>query len=64
MARKAAIGVQSFEKVREGNFYYIDKTLFIKEWWESGPMGEEPERFNHGFVLGLLVFDGKEVLIG
>ena len=36
MERKVAIGIQSFEKLREDNYFYIDKTSFIKEWWESG----------------------------
>ena len=31
-----SIGAQSFEKLREGEYFYIDKTLFIREWWESG----------------------------
>ena len=30
------IGVQQFDKVREQNAFYIDKTGFIKEWWEGG----------------------------
>ena len=36
MARTVAIGLQSFEKIRENDYFYIDKTNFIKEWWESG----------------------------
>ena len=36
MARTVAIGLQSFEKIRENDYFYIDKTKFIKEWWESG----------------------------
>ena len=36
MKRTVAIGRQNFASVREGNFFYIDKTNFIKEWWESG----------------------------
>ena len=35
MARTVAIGLQSFENIRERNVFYIDKTNFIKEWWES-----------------------------
>ena len=35
MARTVAIGLQSFEKIRERNVFYVDKTIFIKEWWES-----------------------------
>ena len=33
MARTIGIGVQSFEKIRERNYFYIDKTDFIREWW-------------------------------
>ena len=36
MAKTVAIGIQSFEKLIKGNYFYIDKTPFIKEWWESG----------------------------
>lgn len=31
---KAALGYQNFEEVRTGHFFYIDKTYFIREWWE------------------------------
>ena len=36
MARTVGIGQQSFEKIRENDYFYVDKTKFIKEWWESG----------------------------
>lgn len=36
MANNVAIGIQDFSKLREANRFYIDKTSFIKEWWESG----------------------------
>lgn len=35
MARTVGIGIQDFEKIIEGNSFYVDKTEFIKEWWES-----------------------------
>ena len=35
MAKNIAIGIQSFDKLITENCFYIDKTLFIKEWWES-----------------------------
>ena len=35
MAKTVAIGIQDFEKIRERNVFYIDKTKFIREWWES-----------------------------
>lgn len=36
MARTAGLGIQDFEKIRTRNNFYVDKTDFIREWWESG----------------------------
>lgn len=36
MAGKIAIGIQSFDKLIDNHYFYVDKTSFIKEWWESG----------------------------
>ena len=30
-----SIGKQDFASLREYNCFYIDKTDFIKEWWNS-----------------------------
>ena len=30
------LGVQRFDKLIEEKKFYIDKTKFIKEWWEYG----------------------------
>ena len=36
MAKKVvAIGKQAFDSVIENDCFYIDKTSFIKEWWEN-----------------------------
>ena len=35
MARTVSIGTQDFEKMIQRNCFYVDKTGFIKEWWES-----------------------------
>ena len=35
MSRPVGIGMQDFEKVITENNFYVDKTLFIKEWWEN-----------------------------
>lgn len=35
MARKTGIGHQDFMRLIERNCFYVDKTNFIKEWWES-----------------------------
>ena len=32
MGRKIAIGIQQFDTLRENNYFYIDKTDFIREW--------------------------------
>ena len=48
MARNVAIGIQSFEKIIDGNYFYIDKTDFIREWWERGDdvtLINRPRRF-------------------
>ena len=36
MARTVGIGHQDFEQIIQNNLFYIDKTGFIKEWWENG----------------------------
>jgi len=36
MGRKVGIGIQDFAKIIENHYFYIDKTSFIREWWESG----------------------------
>ena len=35
MAKVVGIGKQRFDKIVENNCFYIDKTMFIKEWWEN-----------------------------
>lgn len=57
MGRRVAIGVQSFEKIREENYFYIDKTSFIKEWWESGDsvtLIARPRRFGKTLNMSML----------
>ena len=35
MARTVGIGKQDFEKVRINDNFYVDKTDFIRQWWEA-----------------------------
>ena len=35
MRQTIGIGIQDFEKIRMRNIFYVDKTDFIREWWES-----------------------------
>lgn len=48
MAGKVAIGIQDYSVLIENKYFYIDKTSFIKEWWESGDsvtLINRPRRF-------------------
>ncbi|NPA40354.1 MAG: AAA family ATPase, partial [Thermodesulfobacteria bacterium] len=36
MKLKFPIGIQSFEKIRTDNYYYVDKTRFVKMLVEEG----------------------------
>lgn len=57
MAKEVAIGIQSFDKIIEGNYFYIDKTPFIKEWWESGDdvtLINRPRRFGKTLNMSML----------
>lgn len=33
---KVVIGKQDFASLREHDYFYIDKTGLIEEWWEAG----------------------------
>lgn len=55
--KTVAIGIQSFDKIIEGNYFYIDKTDFIKEWWESGDdvtLITRPRRFGKTLNMSML----------
>lgn len=54
MSRVVSIGAQNFEKIILNNYFYVDKTLFIKEWWESGnevTLIARPRRFGPPLIL-------------
>ena len=51
------IGIQDFAKLREQNKFYIDKTSFIKEWWESGDdvtLLTRPRRFGKTLNMSMV----------
>lgn len=57
MADIVAIGIQDFEKIRSGHCFYIDKTSFIKEWWEEGDsvtLITRPRRFGKTLNMSML----------
>lgn len=56
MARTAAIGHQDYETVRMNDYFYVDKTGFIKEWWDSGDIVTlitRPRRFGKTLNLSM-----------
>ena len=57
MVNTVAIGIQSYKKLREGNYFYIDKTDFIREWWENGDdvtLIARPRRFGKTLNMSML----------
>ena len=57
MLGKAAIGLQSFEEIRRKNIFYVDKTDFIREWWEnedSVTLITRPRRFGKTLNLNMV----------
>lgn len=57
MARPVGIGKQDFEKVIKENVFYVDKTLFIKEWWENKDdvtVIARPRRFGKTLTLDMV----------
>ena len=77
MAKVVSIGNQSFESIREKDNFYVDKTLFIREWWDSDDavtLITRPRRFGKTLNMSMLecffsnkykdrgdLFDGLEI---
>ena len=57
MARTVGIGIQDFSTIIENQYFYIDKTPFIKEWWESGDsvtLITRPRRFGKTLTMSMV----------
>ena len=57
MKNTVSIGIQDFAKLREQKSFYIDKTSFIKEWWESGDdvtLITRPRRFGKTLNMSMI----------
>ena len=57
MGRTVGIGIQDFAELRENHFFYIDKTSFIKEWWECGDSATlitRPRRFGKTINMSMI----------
>ncbi len=51
------IGIQRFDKLRKQGSFYVDKTDFIREWWETGSevtLIMRPRRFGKTLNMSML----------
>ena len=56
MARTISIGCQNYGTIRREGYFYIDKTSFIREWWESGDsvtLITRPRRFGKTLTMSM-----------
>ena len=64
--RKLPIGVQTFRELREGDFYYVDKTAFMRRLATEGKhyVLSRPRHFGKSLFLDTLreLFEGHEAL--
>ena len=54
--REVSIGYQQFDELVSGNRFYIDKTRFIREWWENGDkvtLITRPRRFGKTLTMSM-----------
>lgn len=57
MAGTIGIGIQDFGKIIENNVFYIDKTYFIRDWWENNDevtLITRPRRFGKTLTMSML----------
>ena len=57
MGRTISIGAQSFEFIRKNGCFFVDKTDFIKEWWENADavtLITRPRRFGKTLNLDMM----------
>ena len=57
MSRTIGIGRQDFEKIRVNHNFYVDKTDFIRQWWEASDdvtLIVRPRRFGKTLNMSML----------
>ncbi|EIJ35602.1 ATP-binding protein [Thiothrix nivea] len=64
--KKLPIGIQTFAKMRQGDYYYVDKTAMIKDMIDNGThyFLSRPRRFGKSLLLDTIkeLFEGNEEL--
>lgn len=56
MIKRISIGYQEYDELITNGLFYIDKTRFIKEWWESGDkvtLIARPRRFGKTLTMSM-----------
>ena len=59
MNRPLPIGIEDFKKLRDNDFYYVDKSMFIKELLDNRSVGRlvmRPRRFGKNLGLSMLKY--------
>ena len=57
MGKTVSIGAQSFEFIRKNECFFVDKSDFIREWWENADavtLIARPRRFGKTLNLDML----------
>ena len=57
MRRNVGMGLQDFSKIIERGLFYVDKSLFISEWWDRGDdvtLITRPRRFGKTLNISML----------
>jgi len=57
MGQVISIGKQDFVSLRENRYFYIDKTDFIRQWWENADditLITRPRRFGKTLNMSML----------
>ena len=57
MTRRIATGIVDFVTLRQKNYFYIDKTRFIEDWWNKGDfvtLITRPRRFGKTLLLNTI----------
>jgi len=57
VGRTVAIGIQNFNEIIEKEYFYVDKTHFIREWWDNGDSATlitRPRRFGKTLTMSMV----------
>ena len=59
MPKQISIGVQDFAQLIEDDCFYVDKTSFIKNWWDNKDavtLITRPRRFGKTITMSMMEY--------